>query len=243
MSRTRQPHGTPQTAIHASADVLADIARAITILHEGGVAVLPTDTLYGLTAAVAHPAAIERIFEIKGREATKQLPIFVADVAAARALARNWSPLAEALALAFWPGALTIVVEAADNVPSSLTRGGATIGLRCADHRVSHTVVSGCGPLAVTSANRSGEPPAMSAIDALRALGDDVDLVLDDGPSPGAMASTVVRIHDATTDAGDGEAGGSWLEVLREGAITNAALQQVVDALAQTASAPHSPRR
>lgn len=241
MSSTPPEHRAPQTAIHAHADDPADVVRAAALLRAGGVAVLPTDTLYGLTAAVAHPAAIERIFEIKGREATKQLPVFVADVAAARTLARNWSPLADALAQAFWPGGLTIVVEAADSVPNCLTRGGTTIGLRCADHRVSQAVVSGCGPLAVTSANRSGEPPALSAADALLALGADVDLVLDDGPSPGTLASTVVRVRDT-----HGDDSGSWLEVLREGAISNVALQQVADTVAQdhavTPSAPHTGR-
>lgn len=201
------------TARHATAQ---QVTQAIELLRAGGVIALPTDTVYGIAASVDHPAAIERIFSIKGRAGTKALPVLIDDVAQLDRFSVALSAQARELAAMFWPGALTIVVQAADWVPDAILRGGGTVGLRmpaCAD---TLAIIAGTGgALVVTSANRSGDREARSAAEAQRALGGRLDLIVDGGPSPGATPSTVV------------DASGPRLTVLRVGAIPSARIDAV----------------
>lgn len=169
------------------------IARAVAILREGGVVAIPTDTVYGIAASIEHPAAIERIFAIKGRAGTKALPVLISDRAQLDRFGVAISADARALAERFWPGALTLVVRAAAWAPDVLLRGGTTVGLRMPASDDALAIIAGAGgALAVTSANRSGDREARSADEVERALGDRLDAVVDGGPSPGAAASTVV---------------------------------------------------
>ena len=141
-------------------------------LLDGGVAVIPTDTVYGLAAHPGFPAAVERLYAIKGRQARKPIALLAADAAATKIV----HPLT-----ARWPGALTIVA------------GGE--GYRVPDHEWTRRLIRRCGGLLRgTSANRAGEPPATDAAAALAAVGDCADVVADGGVSPGGEASTVVRI-------------------------------------------------
>lgn len=192
------------------------IIRAVQALREGGVVAIPTDTVYGLAASLDHPQAIERIFEIKGRDDTKALPVLVSSVDILPVLARTMSGAAQRLADAFWPGALTIVVEATERVPAAVRRGGATVGLRMPDDGIALAIIEGAGgALAVTSANRSGETEARSADDVRRILSTAIDVVVDGGASPLSVPSTVV---DASRER---------LRVLRAGAISVEQLRQV----------------
>jgi L-threonylcarbamoyladenylate synthase len=185
-----------------------DIARAIQILREGGVIALPTDTVYGIAASLDHPAAIERLFTIKGRAGTKAIPVLVSDAAAVRRLSTGISDEAERLVNAFWPGGLTVVVDAGPDIPDEVLRDGTTVGLRMPDNADALAVIAGAGgALAVTSANRSGDADAHSAAEVRAALGDRIDFVLDGGPSSNGPASTVI---DATQQP---------VRVLRVGAI------------------------
>lgn len=196
----------------------ADIERAVAILHAGGVVAIPTDTVYGLAASLDHPAAIERIFTIKGRAETKALPVLVSSSEVVPRLARAVTDPAQRLVRAFWPGALTIVVDATQDVPDVVLRGGTTVGLRMPDNADALAIIAGAGgALAVTSANHSGEIEARSASEVVQALGPDIDFVVDGGASKGTVPSTVV---DATR---------TRLRVLRHGAIDIERLMEVVN--------------
>lgn len=195
-----------------------DIARAVRILKDGGVIAIPTDTVYGLAASLDHPAAIERVFSIKGRSGTKAIPILVSDHAAINLLSRAPNPTAVRLAERFWPGALTIVVDADPAIPDAVLRGGATVGLRMPDHPVALAIIAGLGgSLAVTSANRSGEVEARTSEEVLFRLGTRIDFVIDAGRTPGSEPSTVV---DATRVPP---------VILREGAIRRHEIMAVLE--------------
>lgn len=186
----------------------AEIARAVDILRRGGVVAIPTDTVYGLAASLDHPLAIERIFSIKGRSGTKAIPILISDTSVLERLANDLSPAARNLAEHYWPGALTIVVDAAESVPEAIVRGGSTVGLRMPDNADALAIINAAGgALAVTSANRSGGAEARSADEVRIKLGNRVDFVVDGGPSPSAAPSTVV---DSTVEP---------VRVLRHGSI------------------------
>jgi len=175
-----------------------------TLLAGGGVAVIPTDTVYGLAAHPACGDAVARLGTIKGRPTGKPIALLAADAAAVAAFGvRGWDGRAERLAARWWPGALTLVLQVA---------GGAYEGFRVPDHVWTRRLLAACGGvLRVTSANLSGAMPATDAEAALRDVGLEADGVVDDGPSPGGVASTVVKIDE------DGR-----VAVLREGAIATA---------------------
>lgn len=168
----------------------AEIAAA---LAAGEVAILPTDTVYGLAASPRAPAAIARVFALKGRPGDKALPVLAAsldDLASVAVI----TPAAAAVARRFWPGPVTIVVERAAGFDPDLGGpGDGTVAVRIPDCKPALEVLAAAGPLAVTSANRSGAPPATTADGARAAFGDAVVHVLDGGTSAGTP-STVVSL-------------------------------------------------
>ena len=171
------------------------LREAASVLLGGGVAVIPTDTVYGLAAHPGRPEAVERLYTIKGREAKKPIALLAADAAAAENFAGGFPAAASALTR-HWPGALTLVVNGE--------------GLRVPDHAWTRRLLAACGGcLRVTSANLSGRRAATDAPGALADVGLSADLVLDDGVSPGGTPSTVVRLRE------DGST-----ELLRAGAVT-----------------------
>lgn len=171
------------------------LATVAAVLNAGGVAVIPTDTVYGLAARPDCPEAVERLYSIKGREKRKKIAMLAADAAAIEAFGFPLSPKAWELAERHWPGALTLVVG--------------NEGFRVPDHGWTRRLLASCGgALRVTSANLSGGRPATDAPQALADVGLSADVVVDDGPSPGGVPSTVVRVRE------NGE-----IEVLRPGAI------------------------
>ena len=174
----------------------ASLAAAAEVLNAGGVAVIPTDTVYGLAAHPMFPDAVARLYSIKGREAGKKIALLAADAAAVGAFGYPLHAKAQELAAKHWPGALTMVVGEE--------------GFRVPNHEWTRRLLAACGGvLRVTSANLSGGQPATDAPQALVDVGLSADIVIDDGPSPGGFPSTVVRVRE------DGE-----LEVLRAGAIS-----------------------
>ena len=169
------------------------LARAAATLQAGGLVVFPTDTFYGLAADPRHAGAVERVFQAKGRSSTVALPLIAADVEQAVAASTGLSGLTLRLAVAFWPGALTLVVDAAPVILSAVHGGTNTIAIRVPDHPVARQLASANGfPIVSTSANRSGEPAVSDADAAVAAIGDLVDLVLDGGATPGEAPSTIV---------------------------------------------------
>jgi len=172
-----------------------DFKTAAEVLNRGGVAVIPTDTVYGLAARPDFPEAVDRLYTIKGRELKKPIALLASDLAAIERFGYPVVGKARELAERHWPGALTLVIGKE--------------GFRIPDHDRTRRLLADCGGvLRVTSANLSGRRPATDAPQALADVGLSADCVVDDGVSPGGVPSTVIRVH----------ADGS-LEVLREGAL------------------------
>jgi L-threonylcarbamoyladenylate synthase len=177
----------------ANQDAIRDAAS---IIQRGGLVGMPTETVYGLGADATNGEAVARIFQAKGRPQFNPLIVHVADIAAVEALA-VLSPAAQALALAQWPGPLTLVLRAQ---PGSLiadltTAGLATIAIRVPAHPIAQALLRACArPIAAPSANRSGHVSATTAAHVADDLGDAVDLILDDGSSPHGLESTILDL-------------------------------------------------
>ncbi|MDZ4781883.1 MAG: L-threonylcarbamoyladenylate synthase [Planctomycetia bacterium] len=170
------------------------IARAATAVRRGELVAFPTETVYGLGADALNAAAVTRIYEAKGRPERNPLIVHVPDAAAAQELA-EWTPLADALATRFWPGPLTLVLPKRDLVPDVVTAGGSTVALRAPAHPVAQALLRAAGtPIAAPSANRSSGISATRAEHVLCALDGRIELILDGGPTPGGIESTVLSL-------------------------------------------------
>ena len=173
------------------ADHPAALGDALDVLRRGGLVAFPTDTVYGVGAMAFDAAAVERVYVAKGRDTAKAVPILLADQAGLTDIAEEFGEEARRLVEAFWPGSLTIVVRKRDAVPQAISQRG-TIGVRVPAHPVALELLRAAGPLATTSANRSGAPDPMAAEDVAAGLDDRIDLILDGGRAPGGRPSTVV---------------------------------------------------
>ncbi len=192
------------------------LQRASEVLKCGGVIGIPTDTVYGIAANALDERAVDKVFNLKGREDTSPIPVLVGTVEDLHRYGREVPDEAVALAEAFWPGQLTIVVPKADIIPLVVSGGLDTVGLRIADHPVPRELVTALGaPITATSANISGTDALSSATSVLEQLGSRLDMVFDGGELPPSKPSTVV---DATV---------SPPRILREGAVPRAAIEQV----------------
>ncbi|MEM4699900.1 MAG: L-threonylcarbamoyladenylate synthase [Candidatus Nezhaarchaeales archaeon] len=189
------------------------VAEASQVVKSGGLVVYPTDTVYGLGADPLNEAAVARAFEAKRREA-KPMPVLVSSIEAAKRLA-HVSEGAEALMRLFWPGALTIVLPSRGVVPSRVTAGLPSIGVRMPSHPVALRLIEACGGALIgTSANISGRPPPRTVEEALSQVGGYVDLAIDAGPAPHGVPSTVVDLSSGEPRLVR-EGPLSWGEVLR----------------------------
>lgn len=193
---------------------LDDAARA---LRAGAVVGIPTDTVYGLAADPTRPGATAALFAVKGRPSTAELPVLVADVDQADALAGDGglSGAARALASVLWPGGLTLVVARRPGVDWELGGDGATIGLRCPASAPARALCRQVGPLATTSANRHGSPPLVTAAELAAEFGDELAAVVDGGRCAG-LPSTVVDVSAAD---GAGVRGPDGIRLVRAGAV------------------------
>lgn len=185
------------------------IDAAVGAVASGGVVVLPTDTVYGVGADAFQPDAVAAVLAAKGRGRQMPPPVLIPGAATVEGLARDVPVTARELMEAFWPGPLTIIAWAQPSLAWDLGETHGTVALRVPDHAAALALLARTGPLAVTSANRTGEPAATNAEDAREQLGDSVAIYLDAGPSPLGLASTIV---DATAPRG--------LRIVREGGIT-----------------------
>lgn len=211
---------TTAIAIDLAAPDPAAIGRAADVLRRGGLVAFPTETVYGLGANALDVAAVARIFAAKGRPATNPLIVHVADAAAVRDVVADWPDIAARLAERFWPGPLTLVLPKRPTVPDAVTAGGPTVAVRVPAHPVAQALLRSAGvPVAAPSANRSTELSPTTAAHVLRSLDGRIDLILDAGPTPGGIESTVV---DVTT---------SPPRLLRPGLVTPMELEAVVGLL------------
>lgn len=195
----------------------ADAARAAAAaVREGLLVVLPTDTVYGLGADPRSPRAVDRLLTAKGRGRDKPSPVLVASVAQAEELAREAPDVAKALMAEFWPGALTLVLPS-ERLGWDLGETNGTIALRMPNHPAALELLKEAGPLAVSSANLSGRPPAATVGEAVEQLGGKVAVYLDGGSCPGGAPSTIVSFD------------GGLMRVLREGGVGRGELARFGD--------------
>lgn len=166
------------------------IERVAAVVAGGGVAVVPTDTVYGLACDPRDLEAIERIYAIKGRPGELELNLLLGEVSEVERVA-ILDAVARGLAERFWPGALALVVPVRREAGLCIPRRGDTIMVRVPGHPLLRDLLRSTGPVASTSANRHGQPPAASAAEAESTLGSDVDIVLDGGPAAG-RPSTII---------------------------------------------------
>jgi len=193
------------------------LAAAQEALAADGLVIFPTDTVYGLGCAVDSPAAIDKLFRIKGRPGQKAIPVLLGDVEQLDLVCVDVPLAAYRLTESFWPGALTIVLPRHPRLPEALGPQ-ATLGVRMPDHPLALQLLRAYGPLAVTSANLSGAGENRTAEQARAELGGQVELTIDGGETPGGVPSTVVDL----TQAG--------FPVLRPGPISRQALDLALDA-------------
>ncbi len=196
------------TILKASEVDPSEIAAAVaSVLRAGRLAVIPTETVYGLAAQIDDPEAMGLIYAAKSRDKDKPIPLLASCADVLFDLGIELSPAGARLAEAFWPGALTIVTQ----------RGSLMEGVRVPDHALARDIISECGGiLRVTSANQSGEPPALNAEMAMAALSSHVDILVDAGPVEVGVPSTVVKCINEGFD------------ILREGAINSDSIANVL---------------
>jgi L-threonylcarbamoyladenylate synthase len=200
--------------------MISRISRAVELLRAGRLVAFPTETVYGLGANALDPAAVQRIFEAKGRPLSSPLIVHVVGVAAARELASEWPDAAERLAERFWPGPLTIIVPKKALVPDVVTAGLPSVGVRMPAHPVALELLRAVQiPLAAPSANRFTQLSPTTAEHVRAGLGDAVDLILDGGPCAVGIESTVISLV------------GTRPRILRPGMVSRPEIEAVIGAV------------
>lgn len=191
-------------------------AEAKEALGRSGLLVMPTDTVYGVAADAFDPTGVRRLLRAKGRSRTMPVPVLIGANETLRALTTNLGPAARDLAARFWPGGLTLICRQQPSLHWDLGDSRGTVALRMPDHRDALDLLGDNGPLAVSSANTTGNPPATTVAAAREMLGDAIDVYLDAGETPGPTPSTIV---DVTGDVA---------RVVRAGVISTEQLREVV---------------
>lgn len=187
------PTTSPETAVTLRTCSSAELKHALDALRRGELVIYPTETFYGIAADAESPAALERIFAVKGREPDKPIALIAADSASAFTIAREVPPNARRLAAAFWPGPLTLVLPARQRLHPALLGPDGGVGVRVSSHPIATAIAAGLGrPITATSANLSGDPPPVTLDNMRAAFGDKVSVYLDGGTLTGGAPSTVV---------------------------------------------------
>jgi L-threonylcarbamoyladenylate synthase len=203
------------------------IARAGEVILRGGLVAFPTETVYGLGADALNADAVARIFAAKGRPARNPIIVHVADSAGARAVVAEWPEEAERLARQFWPGPLTLVLPRRECVPDIVTAGGPTVAVRIPSHPVALAILRACGrPIAAPSANRSTQLSPTTAAHVARDLDGRIEMILDGGPTPGGLESTVLNLADRPP------------RLLRPGLISPEAIEAVIGPITRATAPP-----
>lgn len=198
----------------------AAIAETAEVLRGGGLVAFPTETVYGLGANALDPEAVASIYAAKGRPAANPIIVHVADADRAKELVTDWPETADKLARRFWPGPITFVLPKAPSIPTIVTAGGNTVAVRVPSHPVARALLIAAEvPVAAPSANRSSQISPTQASHVLRGLNGRIDVLLDGGPSPGGIESTVI---DLTV---------SPPRILRPGLVTLKAVEAVIGAV------------
>lgn len=171
------------------------VQRAVDALRSGQLIAFPTDTVYGVGAHALLPEAVQGLFAVKERPASQAIPVLLSEAAMLDQVCTGIPPLAWHLAERFWPGALSLVLRRSPAVPDAVTAGGETVAVRVPDHTLVCALIRELdAPLAATSANRHGQPAPVTAAGVQAALGGRIPLIVDGGPCPGGLASTVLDL-------------------------------------------------
>jgi L-threonylcarbamoyladenylate synthase len=195
----------------------AEIQSAARLLRAGRLVAFPTETVYGLGADALDPEAVARIYQVKGRPSTSPLIVHVDSIAMAHSLVEAWPEAATRLVRRFWPGPLTLVLEKRESIPSIVTAGLSTVGLRMPAHPIALALIKAAGiPLAAPSANRFTQLSPTTADHVRQGLGSDVDLILDGGPCEVGIESTVLSLA------------GPQPVLLRPGAISRTEIEALI---------------
>lgn len=222
----------------------AGMRLARSAIGRGALVVIPTDTVYGIAADAFNPAAVQRLLDAKGRDRTSPPPVLIPSIEALDALAQDIPQPVRDLVAEFWPGGLTVLLKAQPSLAWDLGDTKGTVALRMPSDKVALELLAETGPLAVSSANRTGLPSAIDAEGAEEMLGSSVAVYLDGGVAglgydaigdrPGDTSSTIV-------DATGFSSNGGKLRIVRNGVIPRSAIEAVIgDALAPAGSAPES---
>jgi len=191
------------------------IEQAVACIQAGGVLVVPTDSFYAFAVGAFQPAVLEQLLAIKGDREHKPFPVLIGDPSQLDQLVDHVPEIATKLMQQFWPGLLTVVLKAKPHVSPVLMSESGTIGVRQPNHSLLCNLLMHTGPLTGTSANRTGQAPAMTVENVQHQLGADIDLILDGGPTPGGQPSTVLQVEPE-------------LRLLRQGEIPLSAIQNVL---------------
>ena len=203
-----------------------EITRAAALLRAGRLVAFPTETVYGLGANALDPAAVDRIFEAKGRPAASPLIVHVASIHLARLIVAEWPVRADLLAHRFWPGPLTLVLKKHANIPGRVTAGLNTVGIRVPAHPVALAMLRAAGvPVAAPSANLFGAVSPTRAEHVRASLGDRVDMILDGGPTDVGIESTVLSIVEEPV-------------LLRPGMVSREQIEAVIGPISVAGAAP-----
>ena len=187
---------------------MTDLNRAVAVLNGGGVVAFPTETYYGLAVDPLNPLALNHLFSLKQRDISKPILTLVDDRASLSSLAQDIPIIYEPLMKEFWPGPLTLIFQARLNLPTLLTAGTSTIGVRHSSHPFARQLLRAFGrPLTATSANISGYAAAVDAYEVKTQFGSKIDVVFDGGRTPGTVGSTIIGLE------------GDRLKLIREGVI------------------------
>ncbi len=189
------------------------IQRAMDVFSKGGLVAFPTDTVYGVGALAFDGPAVESIYRAKDRPIEKAIPVLIADANDMEKAGMDIPDIAYRLAERFWPGPLTCIVPKQPTLPDAVS-ATATVGVRAPDHDFARALLRATGPMAVTSANISGQPSPSTAQEVLEQLGGRIELIIDGGRTPGGVPSTVV---DCTVEE---------IKILREGPISREEIQR-----------------
>ncbi len=211
-------------------DLLTGMRLARAAIGRGELVVIPTDTVYGVAADAFAPAAVQRLLDAKGRDRTAPPPVLVPGIPTLDALAESVPDEVRALVARFWPGGLTVVLRARPTLDWDLGETRGTVAVRMPSDRIALELLSETGPLAVSSANLTGQPAALTAAEAQAALGDAVAVYLESGPVGAAYPEAESRTGSTIVDATALEHPEGKLRILRRGVVPDAAIVEVVGA-------------
>jgi tRNA threonylcarbamoyl adenosine modification protein (Sua5/YciO/YrdC/YwlC family) len=211
-------------------DLLTGMRIAKASLGRTELAVIPTDTVYGIAANAFSPEAVKALLDAKGRGRQSPPPVLVSGIQQARALVELFPEAAVKLAETFWPGPLTMIFKAQSSLDWDLGETKGTVALRVPDHKIALALIEETGPLAVSSANLTGQPAATTCQQAYDYLKDSVNVYLDAGTSPKGEASTILDMTDLVDsydEAGNHSVSGK-VRVIRRGALSEAKIRSVI---------------